>query len=409
MSATDNRLADSGGVAGRDGKRFRLGVSLTHPIQYWSPLFRELARRPDVDLTVHYAMLPTAEQQGAGFGVAFEWDVPLLDGYRHQVLRNVARNPGFTFSGCNTPEIASIIRAGGFDAWLVPGWHSRTYLQAITACKRYRVPVFVRGDSNLLHRRPLPVRLLKRILLGTLIPRFDAYLTVGTLAEAYYRHYGADPRRFFPSRHFVDNAAFEQHARGLRPKRDELRRVWGIAPSSFVALFCGKFMDIKRPRDLIRAAASIGTRDVRVLMVGDGPLRPQCELLARETRAPVTFAGFLNQTRIPEAYAASDVLVLPSAHETWGLVVNEAMASGLPTVVSSMVGCAPDLICPGQTGAVFPVGDVAALSARLGAYAANPGLARSHGAAAQRHVRSFDVAAATDGVISALRRVVVSQ
>ena len=83
----------------------------------------------------------------------------------------------------------------------------------------------------------------------------------------------------------------------------------------------------------------------------------------REHTLPVSFAGFLNQGEIPAAYAACDALVLPSDYgETWGLVVNEAMACGVPAVVSDAVGCGPDLVEEGQTGMIFPLGDIPALA-----------------------------------------------
>ena len=84
--------------------------------------------------------------------------------------------------------------------------------------------------------------------------------------------------------------------------------------------------------------------------------------MAEQTDVPTHFAGFKNQTELPAYYAAADLLALPSVSETWGLVVNEAMACGTPAVVSAAVGCAPDLIEEGVTGATFPVGDVPAFA-----------------------------------------------
>ena len=98
-------------------------------------------------------------------------------------------------------------------------------------------------------------------------------------------------------------------------------------------------------------------------MVGDGPLRASMEQIVAGAGSPIRFAGFLNQTEMPRAYAASDALVLPSdGGETWGLVVNEAMASGLPAVVSDQVGCGPDLVLPAKTGETFPCGAVSELA-----------------------------------------------
>jgi glycosyltransferase involved in cell wall biosynthesis len=79
----------------------------------------------------------------------------------------------------------------------------------------------------------------------------------------------------------------------------------------------------------------------------------------------VRFLGFVNQSGLPETYTASDILVLPSSYEPFGLVVNEAMLCGCPVVVSDRVGARFDLVRPGETGYIFPCGDVAALAAAL--------------------------------------------
>ena len=111
-------------------------------------------------------------------------------------------------------------------------------------------------------------------------------------------------------------------------------------------------------------------------MVGDGDLRQKCETYVQTHQLPVQFAGFLNQLEIIEAYVAADCLVLPSdAGETWGLVVNEAMACGLPAIVSDEVGCHRDLIQPDVTGWCYPQGNIPQLADRLSALASH---ARPH-------------------------------
>jgi hypothetical protein len=99
---------------------YRVGVVTTHPIQYQVPWFRLLAGRPDIDLTVFYSQIPSARQQGDGFGIAFEWDVSLLDGYPYKVLPNVAKTPSVTtFRGCDTPALYHEILRDRFDAVIV--------------------------------------------------------------------------------------------------------------------------------------------------------------------------------------------------------------------------------------------------------------------------------------------------
>jgi glycosyltransferase involved in cell wall biosynthesis len=126
-----------------------------------------------------------------------------------------------------------------------------------------------------------------------------------------------------------------------------------------VVLFVGKLIELKRIGDLVEAAGVLvqSHRAVRVVIVGTGALEAQLRQQARDSEVPGTFAGFVNQSRLAQYYVGADLLVLPSESETWGLVVNEAFACGLPAIVSNKVGCAPDMIRENLTGRVVPVGD----------------------------------------------------
>ena len=342
----------------------RIGFLISHPIQYLAPLFRELAKQ--CDLTVFYAHRQTAEQQArAGFGVAFEWDVDLLSGYHSRFLRNVARAPSTDrFFGCSTPEIAAEIARGAFDGFVVPGWALLTYWQAVRACRHAGVPVFARGDSQLVGPRGKAVRLAKAVAFRGILRQFDGFLYVGQRNRDYLLHYGAPAGRLFFSPHCVDNDAFRvasEAARRQVPADAGLSRLPRI-------LFVGKLMERKRPFDVLRAAAQLRARGrlVEVAFAGSGELQGALAETAAAAGVPVRFHGFVNQSELPGIYTSADVIVLPSdGRETWGLVVNEAMACGVPAIVSDAVGCGPDLVEPGVTGEIFPLGDVPALADAL--------------------------------------------
>jgi hypothetical protein len=170
--------------------RLRIGVLVTHPIQYYAPWFRHLAER--VDLDVYYAHRQDSRgQAAAGFGVPFEWDVPLLEGYSYHWLKNISRKPGLShFRGCDTPELSDLIRPDRFDAFLVIGWNRKCHWQAIRACWRHRVPVLMRGDSQ----RPMVKSRLKAMLKAVpyrwFLPRINAHLYVGQRNREYLEQYG---------------------------------------------------------------------------------------------------------------------------------------------------------------------------------------------------------------------------
>ena len=388
----------------RLSKPFRLFAVETHPIQYKAPLFRRLAAHPDLDLTVLYAMIPDAAQQGAGFGVAFACDVPLLEGYAHEVLDNRAKHPSVTaFSGCDTPGIMARLRRDRPDAVLVNGWVSKTCLQALWACRRLGIPCLVRGEANLLRPRAA----WKHVLHGLLLRQYAGYLAIGSANRDFYRFHRCPPERIFPVPYAVDNGFFAAQAAARTGRRDEIRAAFGISSAARVFLFVGKLEEKKHPLDLLEAISLLpeeGREHVHVLVAGEGPLRAECERFARAKRLQVAFAGFLNQSRVPDAYSAADVLVLPSdAGETWGLVVNEAMASGHPAVVSRAAGCCADLVREGETGCSCACRDVRGLSGILADYLRDPGLAARQGVAAVRHIGRYGLEAAAEGVVAAVR------
>jgi len=378
----------------------RIGFLVSHPIQYYTPIFRELAKR--CDLTVFFAHRQSAEQQAdAGFGVAFDWDIDLLSGYRSQFLTNASRRPSTDhFWGCDTPGIRQEIAQGRFDAFVVPGWALWSYWQAVWACRRTRVPVLVRGDSQLLGRRNPLLRGAKKLAFARLLRCFNGYLYVGQRHREYLMHYGAPPSRLFFSPHCVDNDAFRAGAEAARQRA----MGEGVRPSGKKrVLFVGKLVPRKNPLDLLRAAALLQSRGMplEVAFAGSGELAGQLEQFARTAGLAVRFHGFVNQGKLSAIYASADVVALPSdASETWGLAINEGMACGVPAVVSEAVGCGPDLVEPGKTGAVFALGDVAGMAEALESVFAFE-LSTTRQRLADR-MRTYSPGGAAEGIVAAV-------
>jgi glycosyltransferase involved in cell wall biosynthesis len=383
----------------------RLALATTHPIQYQVPWFRALAARPEVELEVGFAWLPDAAAQGVGFGVPFAWDLPLLDGYRWRELERGRGRPELSrFGGLRLRRPGSWLDAWRADALIVTGWNARALVEVALAARRRGIPVLARGDSRGGLRRPLAARLAHRVLLRL----YAGFLVVGERNRAFYEERGVAAERLFSCPHFVDNERFAHAATAAAPRRAELRARWGVPENAVCTLFAGKIAPVKDLDTLLAALARacVATPGLHLLVVGDGGERARLERAARERALPVGWAGFLNQSEIPAAYAAADALVLPSRSETWGLVVNEAMACGLPAIVSDAAGCAPDLVRDGETGFTFPCGDAPALAARLAALAAEPGAARAMGERARALVfAEYSVARAVEGTLAALAAV----
>jgi len=385
----------------------KVAVVTTHPIQYQVPWLRLLSAQPGIDLHVYFAMVPDAAEQGREFGVAFQWDMPLLEGYRYTLLENRATRPSLThFAGCDTPSIVAEIRRQKFDAVIVNGWGSKTALQALWACRRLGIPCIVRGEANGLRRRAAWKRWAHRVL----VKQYAGCLSIGQQNRRYYESLGVPSALIFDTPYCVENQRFSGAAAALHAEcsKPELRRSFGLAEYATTFLFSGKFVDKKHPDDAIEALRSLferGARNLQLLMVGDGPLRPELQRAAEGL--PIVFAGFLNQSQIVRAYAASDCLVLPSdAGETWGLVVNEAMACGLPAIVSDQVGCAVDIVRPEETGAIYPCRDVGRLAACMKEAVDAPERWAEYGKTAKARIESgYCFERVVEGVVSALERV----
>ena len=173
-------------------KPLRLCVVLTHPVQYYAPWFRHIAmsRPDDIDLTVLYATRPLASQQSVGFGGAFAWDVPLLEGYRSVVLRPATADTDVhsdSFWGADAPQVGAAILEARPDAVLVMGWYSSTNLRAIWTALRHGIPLLYHGDTNLMSAPSGWRRPLWAIKTRFLLSRFDAFLSVGRRAGAFLR------------------------------------------------------------------------------------------------------------------------------------------------------------------------------------------------------------------------------
>jgi glycosyltransferase involved in cell wall biosynthesis len=352
--------------AQRERKTRRVAIVASHVVQYHAPWYRALSEL--CDLTVLFAHKQSPDDHArAGYGVAFGWDTDVETGYHAEYLDNVAKEPSTrAFHGCDTPAVGERLRRGNFDAVIVSGWNLKTYWQTVLACRRLSIPVLVRGDSHLGSPRSIAKRAAKSLVYPLLLSHFDGFLSVGTRNHAYLLNYRVPERAIFFVPHHVDPNLFRVPA--TADERRTLRQQLGLPLDRTLALFVGRSIDFKRPLDLVEALAElerVGERFTGVF-VGAGPLDERIKARADELHVSIAMLGFKNQSELPLVYAAADIFVLPSeSAETWGLVVNEAMSCGLPAVVSDEVGCAPDLVTPGQTGEIFRCRDVPAFARAL--------------------------------------------
>ena len=386
--------------------RLKLAIVATHPIQYYAPWFSHLARQAALDVRVFYLWdFGVAAHVDRGFQVPVTWDVPLLEGYAHEFVPNRGTNAGTAgYFGLWNPDLPGRLRAWGPDAVLLTAYNYASIGNLLLRWGKGDPPLNFRGDSHRLIPRSGLREAVKRKLIASVFRQFAAALYVGSANRDYFLRHGVAAERLFHSPHAVDNVRFLAAREAADAEAPGWKRSLGIPADHRVVLFAGKFEDKKRPLDLLRAFLDAKLERTSLLYVGSGPQEAELRAAAAE-KPDVFFAPFRNQSQMPVAYAACDVFVLPSygPAETWGLAVNEAMCMGRPVIVSDHVGCARDLVLPGETGLIFPAGDVAALRQALQSAFSDPGRLTSWGERANAYIRSFSYENSTAGLLAALR------
>lgn len=338
-----------------------------------------------------------------GFGRAVTWDIPLLEGYEYEFVPNVASRPGTQhFWGLRNPNLTRVVEAWKPDAVLVFGWNSASHLAAMRHFKG-RVPVFFRGDSTLLDQTSRWRTAARRVALGWVYRHIDVALAVGSNNRDYFRWCGVPPGRIAFAPHAIDAKRFSSRDGGHEEQAARWRRELGIPVTARALVYAGKLLPKKDPLLLLEAFMRAAVPG-HLVFVGEGALEP--ELRGRAAgRTDVHFLPFQNQGAMPAVYRLGDVFVLPSRGpgETWGLALNEAMATRRPVIASDKVGGARDLITQGVSGWKFESGNLEQLTAVIGnALTCDPKTLDEMGAAAERESARWSVEAAARAIEAAV-------
>jgi glycosyltransferase involved in cell wall biosynthesis len=382
-------------------------VVVSHVVQYSSPIFQQLASDSRLDVLVAYCSLQGA-QSGVdpGFGVEVSWDTPLLDGYPWVHVPNRAPRRGIgRFFGLFNPGVWKLVREGKFDAVLVSGYFYASAWIAILAAKRYGIPILFTTEAHSLRSWAAQSKWklrIKRLLVAQILSLGKVLLTVSSGAAEQLKALGFPANRIVLAPYVVDNAWWTERAAEV--DRDAARASWQIPACVPVVLFCAKLQPWKGSLDLVEAFACANVPESYLVFAGDGPLRSSVEQRARDLGiiGRVRFLGFVNQSQLPNVYRASDLLVLPSLYEPFGLVVNEAMLCGCPVAISDQVGAKYDLVRQGETGWVFPTGDVDALAAVLRDVLPDSDKRNQMGAAARKRMETWSPREYIDGLVEAV-------
>jgi glycosyltransferase involved in cell wall biosynthesis len=332
----------------------RLAIITTHPIQYNAPLFKLLQERGKVLVKVFYTWgkKVMAEKHDPGFGKSIQWDIPLLEGYGYEFVENIAKDPGsHHYNGINNPGLIQSIKDWGADAVLIYGWAFKSHLKVIRYFHR-KIPVLFRGDSVSLSSLPPIKKIARNFFLRWVYRNINYALYVGTHNKNYFEEFGLRESQLIFAPHAVDNERFNIGVKNETGRIYEWKQALGINPGEIVFLYAGKLDENKNVRMAAEVFSELKNIHAHFIIAGNGATEQQLKD-DFSSNEKIHFLPFQNQSKMPVLYGLSDVFLLPSLSETWGLSINEAMACGKAILASSACGAATDVVKDGQNGFVF--------------------------------------------------------
>ncbi|TKB98224.1 glycosyltransferase family 4 protein [Pedobacter cryotolerans] len=349
----------------------KLAIIITHPIQYYVPLFQLLAQSCELKVFYTWGKEGAKAKYDPDFKKWIDWDLPLLQGYEYEFLANTAKNPGsHHFSGIINPTLKQKIKDFDPMAILIYGWAYQSHISALRYFKG-KIPLWFRGDSTLIDERKGIKEILRGLFLKWVYQHSNKAFYVGSANKAYFKKFGLKENQLVFAPHAVDNNRF---AEDRSKEALQLRQQLQISPDQMLILFAGKLEAKKNPELLLKAFINLNLDGVHLLFVGNGELENSLKSQISNLKSQkIHFMDFQNQTQMPVIYQACDLFCLPSqgSEETWGLAVNEAMACSKAILVSDHVGCAEDLVIDGENGYIFESNNLASLSDKLNLMVSN--------------------------------------
>lgn len=330
---------------------------------YKAVVFQALQRAADQQPGVVLKVLQIArnERSRAGLEAATDASTPVY-AYNYELLFDRF------YEDVSLRERAAVllrhVRAFRPDVINLTGYYDPAQMLVLLWARANGVRVVMQNETTAAdHPRGGWKERLKRWVFG----RCDGFFCFGEQSAKYLIESGVSPSKILLRKNAVDNDALRlAHDRAL-PARAQQQQTLGIRPNNFI--FVGRLIAVKNLPNLLAAFAqarqqSPNAADWGLLLLGDGPEQAllQQKIDELDLSDAVQLLPGRPWFRVPDILALSNVLVLPSTSEPWGLVVNEAMACGLPVLVSDRCGCVPDLVHHGENGFVFDLGQPAELT-----------------------------------------------
>ncbi len=360
---------------------------------YRIPVFNALATHEGIDLKVIFlAETHPTLRQWRVYKDEIRFSYEVLPSWRLRVGHS-----HFLLNG----GLAASLKKFSPDAIICGGYNYVASWQALMWARRHRVRFILWSESNAKDTRGQ--RKVVEFLKNRFCKRCDGFVVPGKSAFEYLRMLGSPAESVFTAPNAVDNTFFAMQAEQVKRQPAEFRERLGL-PRRFI-LFVGRLVFEKGVFDLLESYSKLesGLRsEVGLVFAGAGDAREELVQQAKRiSPGTVCFTGFVHREDLSGLYAVAETLVLPTHSEVWGLVVNEAMACGLPIIVSNVTGCLADLVDDGWNGYVVPPEDPDKLSVAINSLVRQPEVKRKMSAHSLERIRSYSPEACAGGLAAA--------
>ena len=372
----------------------RTVLVLPEPTPYRTPALDAIAEEPEIDLTVVYSARTVARRTWTTGG---RHPAVYLTGLRIPGAARILRHDYPI-----TPGIWRLLNSLAPACVVASGWSTFASQAAIIWARLHKVPYVLLVESNDLGNRSKWRRFVKRLVVPRVVRHASGILVAGSVARQSMLDHGADPSAIGVFANTVDVDAFAARATELDPMRNTLREQFGLPADGLVVVSVARLVP-EKGLDTLLAAAAVARSKPTLLIVGDGPARLSLERQAAELGVAARLVGDVPWTRISDAYIAADIFALLSRHEPWGVVVNEAAASGLPLVLSDQVGASYDLLRDGENG-IRVAADDADGAAEAFDVLSDPSLRDAYGRASRALVKSWGYPSSVEAFVASVLR-----
>lgn len=306
--------------------------------------WNEFTRIPNVQVTVYYTDRPDENRA---------WKMTAAEGYDEIDL------PGTQLGKAGRMNAGLHHIVSTYDLIVIGGYEKPAYIALSLLCRMYRKPYVLLYDGISTSRLQDAPNGYKHKLKATVVDHAAAVFGNGEVSRRYFsRVFGYPEARIYNQYLSVDGRSIQELARHRDYYREKLRTKYGLAPEEQVLVYSGRLIAIKNMATVIEAVGAM-ENPVTVFVIGGGEQEDELQQQARETGVKLIITGFLSrQEDVFQHYMLGDAFILPSLIEPWGLVVNEALAGGLPVIVSENCGCAPDLVKEGVNGYTVDPNDI---------------------------------------------------